>query len=207
MHHQGPKQVPSPESQPPSPAAQRLPPDAESAKQSSVPLRALCGEAVDSWIPDSKLPALPKNSINSLIRKILLATPEFPRFYADFILALAPNSNETNILRPHYQKILAKVNAMSTDHSCTHIKVTGVRCNSPALREEQFCYFHQNAHRASGIIHPSKGTNVGHPSTPLLAPQRTSALKCSGPGEWVRRESASHRPREQWDPSAGNGSG
>ena len=27
--------------------------------------------------------------------------------------------------------------------SCTHIKVTGVRCGSPSLRGEQFCYFHQ----------------------------------------------------------------
>jgi len=31
--------------------------------------------------------------------------------------------------------------------SCTHIKVTGVRCGSPALRGEQFCYFHQRVHR------------------------------------------------------------
>ncbi|HKV78992.1 MAG TPA: hypothetical protein VJP02_12655, partial [Candidatus Sulfotelmatobacter sp.] len=43
-------------------------------------------------------------------------------------------------------------NAMSNDRSCTHIKVTGVRCNSPALRGEQFCYFHQNAHR--GVRRP-----------------------------------------------------
>ncbi len=28
-------------------------------------------------------------------------------------------------------------------NNCTHIKVTGVRCGSPALRGEQFCYFHQ----------------------------------------------------------------
>ncbi len=27
--------------------------------------------------------------------------------------------------------------------SCTHIKVTGVRCGSPALHGEQFCYFDQ----------------------------------------------------------------
>ena len=35
------------------------------------------------------------------------------------------------------------VNANKTVQSCTHIKVTGVRCGSPALRGEQFCYFHQ----------------------------------------------------------------
>ena len=32
--------------------------------------------------------------------------------------------------------------------SCTHIKVTGVRCGSPALRGEQFCYFHQRMLRS-----------------------------------------------------------
>jgi hypothetical protein len=136
MHRQGPTPKPS---KPP---------------KSSVRLRALCGESCNPWIPDSKLPKLPQNSVNSLIRKILLATPEFPRFYADYILALAPNSNEARILRPHYQKILAKVNGMSNDHSCTHIKATGIRCNSPALHGEQFCYFHQNAHR--GVRRPKQ---------------------------------------------------
>src|SRR5579864_8220467 len=121
-------------------------------KQSSVPLNARCGEPVAPWIPDSKLPPLPENSTNSLIRKILIATPEFPRFYADVVLATQPNSHEANILRPYYQNILEKVNAMSNDRSCTHIKASGVRCNSPALRGEQFCYFHQNAHR--GVRRP-----------------------------------------------------
>ena len=32
---------------------------------------------------------------------------------------------------------------MSNLKSCTHIKVTGVRCGSPPLRGELFCYFHQ----------------------------------------------------------------
>ena len=37
---------------------------------------------------------------------------------------------------------------MSTNGTCTHIKVTGVRCGSPALKGEEFCYFHQNAIRS-----------------------------------------------------------
>jgi hypothetical protein len=42
---------------------------------------------------------------------------------------------------------------------CTHIKVNGVRCGSPALREEVFCYFHQRMIRgvrtpAHSRIHP-----------------------------------------------------
>ena len=42
---------------------------------------------------------------------------------------------------------------------CTHIKVTGVRCGSPALRGEQFCYFHQRMIRGvktppSSRLHP-----------------------------------------------------
>ena len=32
---------------------------------------------------------------------------------------------------------------MSSIRTCKHIKVTGVRCGSPALRGEEYCYFHQ----------------------------------------------------------------
>jgi hypothetical protein len=37
---------------------------------------------------------------------------------------------------------------------CTHIKVTGLRCGSPALRNESFCYFHQRM--IHGVPTPSK---------------------------------------------------
>jgi len=36
--------------------------------------------------------------------------------------------------------------------TCTHIKVTGIRCGSPALRGEHFCYFHQRMMR--GVATP-----------------------------------------------------
>ena len=71
----------------------------------------------------------------------------FPRLYADVVIASAPNSFEAKILARNYKKILNRIHerthTMSHPQSCTHIKVTGLRCGSPALRGEQFCYFHQ----------------------------------------------------------------
>ena len=37
---------------------------------------------------------------------------------------------------------------------CTHVKVNGVQCGSPALRGEVFCYFHQRMIR--GVATPPK---------------------------------------------------
>src|SRR5208337_1493254 len=85
--------------------------------------------------------------LKSLIRNNLLASPEFPRLYADVVISSAPNSNEAKILARNYKKIIALTNTQRTPmtnlKTCTHIKVTGVLCNSPALRGEDFCYFHQ----------------------------------------------------------------
>jgi len=108
--------------------------------------------------------------IKSLIRNTFLASPEFPRLYADVVISSAPNSNEAKILARNYKKIVERTNQliqqdtirqsaelnldrtnlnstnrtnMPNPKNCTHIKVTGVRCGSPALRGEQFCYFHQ----------------------------------------------------------------
>ena len=38
--------------------------------------------------------------------------------------------------------------------TCSHIKVNGVRCGSPSLRQEVFCYFHQRMIR--GVRTPPK---------------------------------------------------
>src|SRR5579859_1650971 len=96
--------------------------------------------------PDSNSPTFARD-FKSFVRKILLVNPYFPRFYADVLIDRAPNSNAARILRKNYAKILEKVNMavaqQNSTRSCTHIKVTGVRCDSPSLRGEQFCYFHQ----------------------------------------------------------------
>jgi hypothetical protein len=76
----------------------------------------------------------------SYILNILLATPFFAGICADLWQSARPNSRITNLLQANYKKIL-KENPMPT-RTCTHIKVNGVRCGSPALRNEDFCYFH-----------------------------------------------------------------
>ena len=106
---------------------------------------------VAPWIPESKLPPLPKDSINSIVRNILLTNPLFPIFYADVVIDSAPNSNEAKILARNYEKIKSRI-SMANTQTCTHIHVTGTRCGSPTLRGESFCYFHQHAHR--GVRRP-----------------------------------------------------
>src|SRR6266567_1644955 len=79
-------------------------------------------------------------------------------FHVSRLAPRAANSNEAKILVRNYKKIVERVNMnrtnlkrtkgtnMPTRHTvkdCTHIKVTGVRCGSPSLRGEQFCYFLQ----------------------------------------------------------------
>ena len=121
-----PSDEPIPPSTTPSPAIPKTG-NPDSSPSSSTVAARLCTEKV-----------------KSLIRKNLLASPLFPRFYADVVLASAPNSNEAKILAAHYQKIIERTNQlMANPKSCTHIKVNGLRCQSPALRGERFCYFHQ----------------------------------------------------------------
>ncbi len=54
---------------------------------------------------------------------------------------------------------------------CTHIKVNGIRCGSPALRKEVFCYFHQRMIR--GVRTPPKSRL--HPIANFEDPQAIQA--------------------------------
>src|SRR5207248_7896916 len=99
MHPQGPK---NPDTQP-KPGAPFL---ASFARSGAFSPKAE-GTPCTPWIPNSALRPLHPDSINSIVRKTLLATPEFPRLYADMVLATRPNSHEAKILRPQYQKVLS----------------------------------------------------------------------------------------------------
>src|ERR1700734_440559 len=109
-----------------------------SGKQNSpVKPRVPCGEPVSHpWIPESKLPPITKNPIKSIVRNILLTNPLFPRFYADVVIASAPNSNEAKILASNYQKIIDRT-SMPNTRTCTHIKVTGSPRLQKTRREER----------------------------------------------------------------------
>jgi hypothetical protein len=85
--------------------------------------------------------------IKSIIRNTLLASPYFPIIYRAVVRSQATNSNDPKMIAASYKKNIQSALAHRTNTNmtriCTHIKVTGVRCGSPALRGEQFCYFHQ----------------------------------------------------------------
>lgn len=83
--------------------------------------------------------------LKSFVRNILLASPAFPGLYEQFLISEGHNPNQAKQLAQGYQKNkgAADMPVHPNVKTCTHIKITGVRCGSPALRGEQFCYFHQ----------------------------------------------------------------
>jgi hypothetical protein len=109
---------------------------------------------------------------NTLFFNILCANPSLAIFYADFFrrhgansslikdlevrsgIFLNPDHSTKNDLTPAPPK---GPNSMAINQNvrlCTHIKVNGIRCASPALRGEVFCYFHQRMIR--GVRTPSR---------------------------------------------------
>jgi hypothetical protein len=92
-------------------------------------------------MPKSSPPTVAE--IRSFARNILLASPDFTRLYADILISEGYNPNQARDIAERYKKKFSPMPAQSKVKICMHIKVTGVRCGSPALRGEQFCYFHQ----------------------------------------------------------------
>jgi hypothetical protein len=122
-----------------------------------------------------KLLATPTNTKfdirNTLFFSILRANPSLARFYADLFRRHGTNpsiikdleTRSTNFFSPDQStrnptpKPSKGSNPMAVNPNtrvCTHIKVNGIRCGSPALRQEVFCYFHQRMIR--GVRTPPK---------------------------------------------------
>src|SRR5579863_7478587 len=112
-------------------------------------------------VPKTGTTSSPHFDIKSFVRNIFHANPLFLRFCLETILLKAPNSKQAKLLAKSYRSINPDQThrgiAMPVHpnvRTCTHIKVSGVRCGSPALRREQFCYFHQRLIR--GVAMPPR---------------------------------------------------
>ena len=108
---------------------------------------------------------------NTLFFKILRANPLLAGFYADLFRRHGANPSLIKDLETCAAKIFAPDRSTNTpnpkplkgsntmavnpnNRTCTHIKVNGIRCGSPSLRREVFCYFHQRMIR--GVRTPPK---------------------------------------------------
>src|SRR5580704_6973350 len=97
----------------------------------------------------------------SHLLNIFHANPWLSRFYAGCLQIIDSNSHQINNLPTRSENFSNPdpkgPNPMPLNPNirvCTHIKVNGVPCGSPALRGEVFCYFHQRMIR--GVRTPAK---------------------------------------------------
>lgn len=109
----------------------------------------------------STLSATEQAIAKSHLLNIFRANPWLSIFYAGCLDLLASNSSQINNLPTRSENFFdlnpKGVNPMPLNKNirvCTHIKVNGTRCGSPALRGEVFCYFHQRMIR--GVRTPTK---------------------------------------------------
>ena len=122
-------------------------------------------------IPETNQPIRNPTELKAFVRKILLASPAFPRFCADYLEPHGANRQQVMDLAEKYQKNYRGDMSIPNPKSCTHIKVDGVRCKSPALRGEQFCYFHQRMVR--GVRTPPNARL--HPIAQIESPEAIQA--------------------------------
>src|SRR5712691_5814983 len=122
---------------------------------------------------------------NTLFFNILAANPLLARFYADLFRRHGANptiikdleTRSANFFAPDQSTKTLKLKKGSNmavnpnTRVCTHIKVNGIRCGSPSLRQEVFCYFHQRMIR--GVRTPPKSRL--HPIANFEDPQAIQA--------------------------------
>src|SRR5260370_19121310 len=94
---------------------------------------------------------------NTLFFNIFAANPLLARFYADLFHRHGANpslikdleTRSANFFAPDQstktlkQKKGSNMAVNPNTRVCTHINVNGIRCGSPSLPQQVFCYFHQ----------------------------------------------------------------
>ena len=133
---------------------------------------------------------------------IFRANPWLSKFYAGFFRLYGRNPLNFNNLQTRSGNFFDPdpasthpegSNSMAVNKAariCTHIKVNGVPCGSPALRGELFCYFHQRLIR--GVRTPPKSRL--HPMAFLEDPQSIQASLMETVNALVRNTRLSPRP-------------
>jgi hypothetical protein len=120
------------------------------------------------------------NVRNTLFFKILRANPLLAGFYADLFRRHGANlsiirdleTRSGNFFAPDQPSKGSNTMAINPNtRACSHIKVNGIRCGSPSLRQEVFCYFHQRMIR--GVRTPPKSRL--HPIANFEDPQAIQA--------------------------------
>jgi hypothetical protein len=135
-------------------------------------------------IISEKLLATPANTKfdirNTLFFNILRANPLLARFYADLFRRHGANPSIIKDLETRSAIFFSPdqstkgSNSMAVNPNtrvCSHIKVNGIRCGSPSLRQEVFCYFHQRMIR--GVCTPPRSRL--HPIANFEDPQAIQA--------------------------------
>jgi len=102
-------------------------------------------------------PVFDAAAIRASILNIFHSNPALSRICGDYGKSQTDKSKSVSSLQGKPTKNFSRsnrtTNATNRTHTmpncktCTHIKITGHRCGSPALRGERFCYFHQHVHR------------------------------------------------------------
>jgi hypothetical protein len=97
----------------------------------------------------------------SYLLNIFRSNPWLSRFYAGYLQLTNSNPRPINNLPTRSENFFnpdpkgrTPVSLNQKIRICTHIKVNGTPCGSPALRGEVFCYFHQRMIR--GVRTPPK---------------------------------------------------
>jgi hypothetical protein len=110
------------------------------------------------------LPPAQQSAAKSQLLNIFHLNPWLSRLYGAYFLSTGCNPFEIRNMQPRSEfffdlnlanrKGNHSMAANQTPRICTHIKPSGHRCGSPALRGEVFCYFHQRLIR--GVHTPPK---------------------------------------------------